>query len=185
MAQPCADYPAMRSSSPIVDAGTGLEYARILALLQSERELVEVFLYRLLAQRSILTSGSTRWLSRSTEEISDALRQLRTMEVIRAAEHEDLMLALDLPAELTLLELALVAPAHPSGLLGEHRFAMRELLAAAEAVAADNRTLLTKATGGEHAAGEATRHGSEPTSYSCARQTITGVRQSSLTAYLA
>jgi hypothetical protein len=69
--------------------------------------------------------------------------------VLRAAEVQTLAAALDLPPETTLADLAAAAP-EPWGLLfGEHRDALRALVAEVETATRENRRLLHADTGAD------------------------------------
>jgi hypothetical protein len=117
-------------------------YASVAAVLWTEREALELVLFKLVEEQFVLTSGSTRWLNRADAELRVALDRLRGNEVLRAAEVEALGLGLGVPLETTLAELADLAPEPWSMVLAEHRTALRSLVFEVDAVAAQNRRLL-------------------------------------------
>jgi FlgN protein len=117
-------------------------FAAVCNILWSEREMLELLLFKLVQENSILSSGSTRWLNRADAEVRAAVEQLRAAEILRAAEVESLALILNLPLETTLAQLADIAPLPWPEMLTQHRSALRALMQEIEAVAADNRRML-------------------------------------------
>jgi hypothetical protein len=118
-------------------------FAAVSNVLWSERETLEHLLYKLVAEQLVLTSGATRWLNHADAEVRAALDRLRASEVIRAAEVEALALAIGLPLETSLGELAEAAPEPWSTVLADHRTALRQLVFEIEGVGAENRRLLS------------------------------------------
>jgi hypothetical protein len=117
-------------------------YAAVAAVLWTEREALELVLFKLVEEQLVLTAGSTRWLNRADAELRIALDRLRGNELARAAEVEALALGLGVPLETTLAELADTAPEPWGMVLAEHRTALRSLVFEVDAVAAENRRLL-------------------------------------------
>jgi hypothetical protein len=128
---------ATHDSDVIADA-----FGCVSGVLWAEREALELLLFTLVQEQLILTSGSTRWLHRADAQVRAAVEQLRSGEVVRAAEVEALALAQRLPLETTLAELADSAPEPWPMVLTEHRTALRALVFEVESVASDNRRLL-------------------------------------------
>lgn len=118
-------------------------FAAVSSILWSEREALELLLFKLVEEQLVVTSGATRWLSRADGEVRAALDRVRAGEVIRAAEVEALALALGLPLETSLGELAQAAPEPWSTVLADHRTALRQLIFEIEGVGAENRRLLS------------------------------------------
>ena len=58
---------------------------RIAAVLERERELLEVLLFKLVETRLILESGDARFLARSTREVERARGHARDLDLVRAA----------------------------------------------------------------------------------------------------
>ncbi len=117
-------------------------FAAVSTILWSEREALELLLFKLVEEQLVVTSGSPRWLSRADAEVRAALDRMRAGEVVRAAEVEALAMSLGLPVETSLAELAAAAPEPWDLVLTEHRNALRELVLEIEAVSAENRRLL-------------------------------------------
>jgi hypothetical protein len=117
-------------------------FAAIASLLWTERESLELVLFKLVQEQLILSSGQTRWLHRVDAEVAEALHRMRTSEVLRAAEVEGLAVLLDRPIETTLAELAEIAPEPWPLVLTEHRTALRALVFEIEAAVGEVRSLL-------------------------------------------
>jgi hypothetical protein len=117
-------------------------YAALAAALWTERETLETLLFKLTAEHLILAAGEVRWLNRADDEVRAAHEQVCTTEVLRAAEVDGLVWALNLPAETTLAELADHAPEPWPDVLVAHRTALRTLAFEIKAVTAENRQLL-------------------------------------------
>jgi flagellar FlgN protein len=117
-------------------------FGAVSAVLWDERDTLELLQFKLTEENLVVMSGSTRWLHRADAEVRAALERLRLGEVARAAEAQAMARALGMPLDITLAELADVAPEPWSTLLGEHRSALRGLFFEVEAVAAENRRQL-------------------------------------------
>lgn len=117
-------------------------FAEVAGVLWSERELLEHLLFKLVQEQLVLAAGSTRWLNHTDAELQLALDRVRLGEVARAIQVEALAQQLNRPITSTLAELAAIAPEPWSLVLGEHRSALRALVAEIDAVAAENRRLL-------------------------------------------
>jgi hypothetical protein len=124
------------------DSGTNSEVAAVSAMLWTERETLELLLFKLTVEQLVLASGSTRWLNRADADVRAAVARLRTSEVVRAAEVESLSKSLGMPVETTLADLAEGAPEPWPMVLTDHRTALRALVLEVEAVANENRRLL-------------------------------------------
>lgn len=131
-----APRPARRPSD-FDEALTGLA-----AALWTEREALELVLFKLVQQRNLLSAGSSRWLARADEELRDALVQLHSAELFRAIEVDSVAGLLDLSAGATLAELGAQAPEPWPPLFAEHRARLRSLLCEVDEVSAENRRLL-------------------------------------------
>jgi hypothetical protein len=133
----------MQFSAAPAPARSGCDpFAAIAAVLWGEREILEQLLYTLVQQQLVLSTGQTRWLNRADAQVRAAVDELRTSEVLRAAEVEALAAALDLPPESTLAELAALAPEPWPPVLTEHRDALRALVAEIDVATQENRRLL-------------------------------------------
>lgn len=123
-------------------AETADAFAAVAAVLWTEREALERVLYALQVEQLVLAAGATRWLNHADGSLRVALERLRTTEVLRAAEANELARVARLPFQLTLAELAEVAPDPWRMVLSEHRAALRELVAEIDSLATETRRLL-------------------------------------------
>jgi flagellar FlgN protein len=117
-------------------------FGAVSAVLWDERDTLELLQFKLTQENLLVASGTTRWLHRADAEVRAALERLRLGEVARAAEAQAMARALAMPLDMTLAQLADIAPEPWSTLLGEHRTALRALFFEVEAVAAENRRML-------------------------------------------
>ena len=105
---------------------------RIAALLERERELLDVLLFKLVETRLILESGDTRYLARSTREVERARSRLRELDLVRAttvARHD--------PGA-SLRALAARSPEPWPGILRDHHESLARLVAEIEMTAHQN-----------------------------------------------
>ena len=124
-------------------AETADAFAAVAAVLWNEREALEHVLYALQVEQLVLAAGATRWLNHADDGVRAALERLRTTEVLRAAETDQLTGLARLPFQLSLAELAAVAPEPWGMVLSEHRSALRSLVAEIDSLAIETRRLLS------------------------------------------
>lgn len=110
--------------------------------LWRERRLLELLLFKLEEEQLVLTSGRTRWLAQATREVESVLEEIRSAELARAVEVEEVATALGVPTTSGLSELADAAPEPWDELLRTHRDAFASLTAEIGRLADDNRELL-------------------------------------------
>ncbi len=110
--------------------------------LWHERRLLELLLFKLEEEQLVLTSGRSRWLAQATREVESVLDEIRSAEIARAVEVEDVAAALGLAGNASLAELAAAAPAPWDELLRSHRDAFASVTAEIGRMADDNRELL-------------------------------------------
>jgi len=110
--------------------------------LWRERRLLELLLFKLEEEQLLLSGGRTRWLSQATREVESVLDEIRSAELARAVEVEEVALALGVPTSSSLSVLADAAPAPWDELLRAHRDAFTSLTAEIGRLADDNRELL-------------------------------------------
>jgi hypothetical protein len=110
--------------------------------LWHERRLLELLLFKLDEEQLLLTSGRSRWLAQATREVESVLDEIRSAEIARALEVEDVSLDLGLTGSASLAELAATAPPPWDELLRSHRDAFASLTAEIGRMADDNRELL-------------------------------------------
>jgi hypothetical protein len=119
-----------------------LALSEVCNLLWREREVLERVLYRIISQQLILAAGQARWLPAANAEVEAAANQLRGSEVLRSMEVDVLAERLGLPPGATLAQLADHSPEPWSGLLDDHRSALRSLTFELDAAIESNQQLL-------------------------------------------
>lgn len=98
------------------------------ALWQERREL-ELLLFRLETQRLHIEAGNLHWLSFTASEVENVLDRLRFEALARSVESAAVAAEWGLPAQATLAELIMGAPARASAeILAEHLAGLRDLL---------------------------------------------------------
>ena len=110
--------------------------------LWRERRLLEMLLFKLEEEQLVLTAGRSRWLPQATREVEAVLDEIRSAEIARAVEVEDVAATLGLAGNASLAELAAAAPAPWDELLRSHRDAFASVTAEIGRMADDNRELL-------------------------------------------
>jgi hypothetical protein len=112
------------------------------SVLWRERELLESLLFFLETEQLILASGRTRWLPRASAEIDRATSALRSTELLRAAQADEVAEDLGLAADPSLNALA-EAAAEPWGTIFEdQREAFLSITTQIAETASANRAML-------------------------------------------
>jgi hypothetical protein len=112
------------------------------SVLWRERELLESLLFFLETEQLILASGRTRWLPRASAEIDRASSALRSTELLRAAQADEVAEELGLAADPSLNALA-AAAAEPWGTIFEdQREAFLSITTQIAETASANRAML-------------------------------------------
>src|SRR3954470_386484 len=101
------------------------------------REVLDQLLYKVFVTQLVLQSDQPRWLAKASRELDAALQELRHVEVMRAVETVTIADRLDMPAEMTLAQLARSAPSPWDTILLEHRDALRPLTGEIERVTSE------------------------------------------------
>jgi hypothetical protein len=117
--------------------------ADLSSILWREREMLELLLFKLEEEQLVLAGGRSRWLAHATREVEMVLDQIRSTEVLRAAEVEAIARELGLGVAPSLTEVADAAGAPWADLLRQHRREFLSLTAEITALAEANRDLLT------------------------------------------
>jgi hypothetical protein len=128
------------------------ELSEFCSVLWCERAIVECVLFRLTAQQLLLKAGYTQWLAAASNDVANAMDELRETEVLRSADADALARVLGPATGATLGELAEAAPEPWASMLLEHRDALRELTAGIEVLSEQNRELLVAGAQAAHAA---------------------------------
>jgi hypothetical protein len=157
---------------------TAAAFSAVCDALWIQRGALQDLLYRLVCEQYVLTADAGRFLAKADDEIRAALTAVRTSEVIRAAEVEELTRVLDLDTDASLAMIVAAAPQPWRSLLAEHRSALRALTLEVDTVAEDNRRLLRR---DRHATRDSVTAGAAA---EAARQTAADVRQLSLVGFL-
>ncbi|HVU91327.1 MAG TPA: hypothetical protein VHC23_03790 [Jatrophihabitans sp.] len=104
-------------------------YTSLSSTLWRLREVLDQLLFKVFETRLVLASGQGKWLAKASRELDAALQELRHVEVLRAVEAIAIADQLALPPDLTLAQVARVAPPPWDTIFAEHRDALRELAA--------------------------------------------------------
>jgi hypothetical protein len=110
-------------------------------ILWRERHLLDLLLFKLDVEQTLLASGRMRWLSRATNEVEMVLEEIRSTELARAVAVAQAAAALGLGESPSLRELAEAAPSPWGGILAEHRTAFLSITEEISLVASANRDL--------------------------------------------
>jgi hypothetical protein len=103
------------------------EITELSSVLWREREVMHLVLFKLTAERLVVSAAETRWLADANRELEGALEQLHNIEVLRAIESDALAEQLGLPSDATLSLLAQSVDEPWSVILAEHRDALLQL----------------------------------------------------------
>lgn len=93
------------------------------------REVLDQLLFKVFETQLVLASEQAKWLAKASRELDAALQELRHVEVMRAVEAITIADQLALPPDLTLAQIARLAPTPWDSIFLEHRDALRELAA--------------------------------------------------------
>jgi hypothetical protein len=99
----------------------------------------------LVVVRLIVLHGSPRWLPRAEADLQGALEQLRSVELLRAAEVDGIVQAAGHPEHSSLALLMKVAPDPWPNVFGEHREALRTLVADIDTACTETKRVLQAA----------------------------------------
>lgn len=111
-------------------------------ILWRQRHLLELLLFKLDVEQTLLAAGRLRWLARATNEVEMVLDEIRATELARAVAIDDVAMGLGLAPGCSLRELADAAPAPWDDIFTEHRTAFLVLTEEIAVVARANRDLV-------------------------------------------
>ncbi len=117
-------------------------FAEVSTVLWTERELLELLLFKLEEEQLVLASGRTRWLAHATREVEMVIEQIRGAELSRAVAVDELAGELGLTAGPSLTTLAEAAPAPWDEMLRDHQLAFLQLTDEISDMSRSNRELL-------------------------------------------
>ena len=101
--------------------------AEVSTVLWTERELLELLLFKLEEEQLVLASARTRWLAHATREVEMVIEQIRSAELSRAVAVDELAAELGLQPGPSLTALADAAPSPWDEMLRDHRKAFLAL----------------------------------------------------------
>ena len=116
--------------------------AEVSGILWKERELLELLLFKLEEEQLVLASGRTRWLAHATREVEFVMEQIRTTELLRATQVDEVAAELGLEPVPSLNAVADAAPDPWGEIFRGHRDAFLTLTAEIQDLADANRDLL-------------------------------------------
>jgi hypothetical protein len=117
-------------------------FAEVSTVLWTERELLELLLFKLEEEQLVLASGRTRWLAHATREVEMIIEQIRGAELSRAVAVDELAAELGLAGGPSLTALADAAPSPWDEMLRDHRQAFLTLTEEISDMSRSNRELL-------------------------------------------
>jgi len=100
------------------------------ALLWKERELLELFQFKLEEEQLLLVSGKSRWIGMATREVESVLEKVHAAGLTRSVEAASVATAWGLPDDAPLADIAAQAPQGPwTDILAAHLTALRDVTA--------------------------------------------------------
>lgn len=116
--------------------------AELSNVLWRQRQLLDLLLFRMTVEQSLLASRQVRWLARATDEVEAVLEEMRETELVRTLVLQEAADELGLGVDPSLREVAEAAPEPWSSIFEEHRRAFLALTDEVQAIAAANREML-------------------------------------------
>jgi hypothetical protein len=116
--------------------------AELSNVLWRQRQLLDLLLFRMTVEQTLLVGRQVRWLARATDEVEAVLEEMRQTELVRAVVLQDVAEDLGLGIDPSLRELAEAAPAPWCDIYEEHRRAFLALTDEVQTIALANRELL-------------------------------------------
>lgn len=117
-------------------------------MLWQERHTVELLLFKMITAKLLLAADEHRFVSAAIDEIDEVVTSLRAAESRRGDALQALADRLEVPVEdLTLAEIARLAPVPMDAVMRDHRDAFLRMTAEIEETAAANRQLASGALG--------------------------------------
>lgn len=119
-----------------------MSLAELSNVLWRQRQLLDVLLFRMTVEQTLLVGRQVRWLARATDEVEAVLDEMRQTELVRSVVLEEVASELGLGIDPSLRELAEAAPAPWGDIFEEHRRAFLALTDEVQTIAESNRELL-------------------------------------------
>lgn len=119
-----------------------MSLAELSNVLWRQRQLLDLLLFRMTVEQTLLVGRQVRWLSRATDEVEAVLEEMRETELVRSVVLQGIAGELRLHGEPSLREVAEAAPAPWGDIFEEHRRAFLGLTDEVQTIASSNRELL-------------------------------------------
>lgn len=119
-----------------------MSLAELSNVLWRQRQLLDLLLFRMTVEQTLLVGRQVRWLARATDEVEAVLDEMRDTELVRTVVLQEVAEELGLGTDPSLRELAQAAPAPWDDIFEEHRRAFLGLTDEVQTIAASNRELL-------------------------------------------
>lgn len=119
-----------------------MSLAELSNVLWRQRQLLDLLLFRMTVEQTLLVGRQVRWLSRATDEVEAVLEEMRETELVRSVVLSEVAGELRLGGEPSLREVSQHAPAPWGDIFEEHRRAFLALTDEVQTIAASNRELL-------------------------------------------
>lgn len=116
--------------------------AELSNVLWRQRQLLDLLLFRMTVEQTLLVGRQVRWLARATDEVEAVLEEMRQTELVRSVVLQDAADELGLGDDPSLRQLAEAAPSPWGEIFEEHRRAFLALTDEVQTIAATNRELL-------------------------------------------
>ena len=119
-----------------------MSLAELSNVLWRQRQLLDLLLFRMTVEQTLLVGRQVRWLARATDEVEAVLEEMRQTELVRTMVLQEAAEELGLGDDPSLRELAEAAPSPWGEIFEEHRRAFLGLTDEVQTIAASNRELL-------------------------------------------
>jgi len=116
--------------------------AELSNVLWRQRQLLDLLLFRMTVEQTLLVGRQVRWLARATDEVEAVLEEMRETELVRTVVLQEAADDLGLGIDPSLREVAEAAPEPWGDIFEEHRRAFLGLTDEVQTIAASNRELL-------------------------------------------
>jgi hypothetical protein len=133
----------MSSTLPSTPPASPASLENLSSLLWSERELLELLLYKLEVEQLVLTSGKQHWLASAAREVEAVLEEIRDVELLRAVSVDAVAADLGLAPAPSLADIAQACAEPWRGIWLDHRESFTTVTAAITEMSQNNRVLLT------------------------------------------
>lgn len=119
-----------------------MSLAELSNVLWRQRQLLDLLLFRMTVEQTLLVGRQVRWLARATDEVEAVLEEMRETELVRTLVLQEAAGDLGLGVDPSLREVAEAAPAPWGDIFEEHRRAFLALTDEVQTIALANRELL-------------------------------------------